>query len=70
MQQLKSYMDKSKAAETQEEWAAIFGISRSHLADILRGAVKPGRKTIEKIAAATKGRVPPAAWFQKDRDAA
>ena len=66
MQTLSQYIAKSKTKRTQEEWAAVFGISRSYLSEILSGAVTPGWKTILKIHEATGGKVPPGAWIKKD----
>lgn len=48
---------------SQQEWAELFGISRSYLSEILSGQKTPGRKAIQKIATATGGAVGPAAWF-------
>ena len=69
MQTLSQYIAKSKVKRTQEEWAEVFGISRSYLSEILSGAVSPGWKTIIKINDATGGKVPPGAWL-KSEDAA
>lgn len=55
---------------TQAEFAAKIGISRSYLADILRGAKLPGRATILKIEAATLGLVPAAVWFTQQTNGA
>jgi transcriptional regulator with XRE-family HTH domain len=66
MQTLSQYIAKSKVKRTQEEWADIFGISRSYLSEILSGAVTPGWKTIAKIHEATGGKVPPAAWLKRE----
>ena len=52
---------------TQAELAKEIGISRSYLAEILSGAKKPGRDTIEKIERATDGRVPASVWFPPHR---
>lgn len=45
-----------------EVWAREIGISRTYLSEILNGK-PPGRDTIAKIDAATRGKVPPAVWF-------
>jgi transcriptional regulator with XRE-family HTH domain len=66
MQTLNQYITNSKIKRTQEEWAEVFGISRSYLSEILSGAATPGWKTITKINDATGGSVPPAAWLKKE----
>lgn len=48
---------------TQAQAAAHFGISRSYLAEIISGAKKPGRETIEKIERESAGAVPAGFWF-------
>lgn len=48
---------------TQAQIAERLGISRSYLAEILSGAKRPGRNTIEKIEQATQGAVPASSWF-------
>lgn len=50
--------------KTQAKLANEIGISRSYLAEILSGK-PPGRKTIEKIEAATNGLVPASIWFSQ-----
>lgn len=68
MQTLSQYIANSGSERTHEEWAQVFGISRSRMTEILGGA-RPGWKTIIKIHEVTGGQVPPAAWL-KSEDAA
>lgn len=65
---LKTYIETHSrdGCRTQEEWAAVFGISRSYLAEILSGAKAPGRKAIIKIDHGTSGSVPASVWFDAD----
>lgn len=63
MQTLNQYIAEHPTALTQEQWAKVFGISRSYLSEILSGARRPGWNAIVKINAATGGKVPPEAWL-------
>ncbi|WP_207802414.1 helix-turn-helix transcriptional regulator [Rhodovulum sp. BSW8] len=49
---------------TQGQWAARIGISRSYLCLILSDEREPGKRTMEKIRAATG--VPISAWFEPE----
>lgn len=53
----------SEEGLTHEACAQRIGISRSYLTEILSGSKMPGRKAIERIEAATGGRVPASVWF-------
>ncbi len=68
---LNQYIERGGFAplRTQAEIAALIGISRSYLAEILSGEKQPGREAIRKIEVATAGSVPAATWFC-DRSAA
>lgn len=62
MEKLKSYMKTSRKAATQSEWAELFGISQGALSRILNGSRKPSWDLIQRIDAATGGKVRPAHW--------
>lgn len=64
MSDLATYVSGSPD-RTQQEWADMFGISRSFLSEILSGAKMPGRKTMSRIAEATNDAVPVTSWFTK-----
>ena len=59
---LSEYMQRHPG-RTHEQWAADFGISRSHFTQLVNGSAYPSRRVIARIAAVTDGRVPPAAWY-------
>ena len=63
METLNTYLARFPG-RTQQDWADIFGISRSFFAEIVGGAKSPGRKTMMSISKATNGEVPIAAWFE------
>jgi len=62
MMTLAAYMHENNL--TQGAAAAVIGVSRSYLSEILSGAKRPGRAAIERIEAATGGAVPAAVWFR------
>ena len=62
MMTLKEYL-KSKPKLTQVKFAAEIGVTQGFLSDIASGKKKPGFETITAIDVATKGKVPPSAWF-------
>lgn len=66
MKTLRQYIDTAKPQRTHEEWAALFGISRSYFTDIVNGRVTPGTKVIQRIHELTRGKVPPAVWFRRN----
>lgn len=53
---------------TQARLAREIGISRSYLAEILKGVKVPGRNAIAKIATATGGKVPASVWFSDETE--
>lgn len=66
MMTLNEYTSQAaRGHKTQADFAKEFGISRSYLAEILSGAKRPGRDTIEKIEQATCGQVPASVWFSR-----
>ena len=64
MKTLRQYIESAKPTRTHEEWAAVFGISRSYFTDIVNERVTPGTKVIKSIAQVTGGKVSPAVWFR------
>ena len=60
---LRQFIETAEPARTHAEWAELFGMSRSHFTEVVNGTARPGRPVIERIATATGGMVPPAAWF-------
>lgn len=64
MKTLRQYIDAAKPKRTHEEWAELFGISRSYFTDLVNDKVKPGRNVMARINEATNGKVPPAVWFR------
>ena len=63
MEKLRTYLAGSP--ETKDgEWAAMFGISRSHFNMIRNGRAQPGKAVMTRIASATGGAVPVTAWFE------
>lgn len=70
MKTLHQYIATSKPQKTHEEWAKLFGISRSYFTDLVNERVRPGTKVIARINEVTGGKVPPAAWFGKSAGSA
>ena len=48
---------------THEEWARVFGCSRSHFTMMLNGTAQPGKKLMLHIAKVSRGAVPVQSWF-------
>lgn len=68
MEALLTYISEH-GPRTDQEWADLFGISRTHFHGLRTGTAQPSKKVMERIARETGGAVPIAAWFESERAA-
>ena len=64
---LKTYV-ANQAPRTDQEWAVLFGVSRSHFNMLRNGTAQPSKGVMVRMAEKTSGGVPVAAWFAQSGD--
>ena len=70
MQTLPEYIAAHVPARTDQEWAEVLGVSRSHFNMLRHGKAQPSKRLMVHIEHVTGGAVPVAVWFREQRGAA
>lgn len=61
---LKRYIEQTEGRRSRSDWAALLGISRSYLCQILNDDRLPGRDAMMAISAGTEGAVTANDWME------
>jgi DNA-binding transcriptional regulator YdaS (Cro superfamily) len=70
MQTLSDFIASHQPPRTDQEWADVLGVSRSHFNMLRHGKAQPSKRLMVQIERVTGGAVPVAVWFREHRGAA
>ena len=70
MQTFSEYVAAHQPPRTDQEWADVLGVSRSHFNMLRNGKAQPSKRLMVEIERVTGGAVPVTSWFEAHRGAA